>query len=442
MEDLRAGKYDGVIDNASDYFRKKEEQKRAEPKSPLLGAMADAEIVEGPRGRTVLRKLAFHAGHPTARAYRLFDDDPAATPIPGGGFHHLSKDFGEEDGEIEAEKICFLDTETTGLAGGTGTLAFLVGVGWWERLAAGGWQFRLEQYLIEDFCHECDMMERLAARLETFDAVCTYNGRTFDMPLLRTRALLQRIPPRVFPRRQIDLLPFCRRIWRETLPSVSLKNVELSILGIDRGPDLDGAQIPSIFFHMARTGKAGRMAAVVEHNAWDILTLSTLLRRTARIACDPMGCGLLSRAEEFAAVGRWFETRRLHEDAARAWTRALECSPRDAAEASHMARLALALKRLRRWDEAVDLWQSLSGGRSAESLSAYTELAKYYEHVARDYARALECVEECRRGLEVAAELESITGRTNGATARLALALNELEKREIRLRRKMARRSP
>ncbi|MDX9975763.1 MAG: ribonuclease H-like domain-containing protein, partial [FCB group bacterium] len=324
----------------------------------------------------------------------------------------------------------------TGLAGGTGTGPFLVGVGWWEQNGAG-WEFRLEQYLIEDFCHEGDMMQRLAARVEPFRAICTYNGKTFDIPLLRTRATLQRIPPRVFRKHQLDLLHFSRRMWRGMLPSVSLKQVELNVLGIDRGPDLDGALIPSIFFHMARTGRAERMAAVLDHNAWDIITLSSLLRRLACIAADPMGCGLLKHHEEFAAAARWLEARRLHEDAGRAWTAAIERCADEAAERTHMERLARLHKRLRRWPDAVEIWQELARRPLTGGLGACLELAKYHEHVARDHAAALQLVGGLRAGIELERELAAITRRP--VAPALEKAAGDLEKREARLRLKVDR---
>lgn len=432
LEDIRAGKYDGIVENASAYFAKKSPEKPRD--KVLVEALPGAQAHEGDRGRTVIRSYAIEPGG-RGQPYGLADD--ADAPPPTEALHFLSPDLSEGE-PIEADSICFLDTETTGLSGGTGTLAFLVGVGWWERGATGRWCFRLEQYLIEDFCHECDMMERLAQRIEQFSIICTYNGKVFDLPLLRTRATLQRIPPKTFRKKQLDLLHFSRRIWGRVLPSVSLKNVEKEILGFDRGPDLDGAMIPSIFFHMARTGQTDRMAAVLDHNAWDIITLSSLLRRLAAIAQNPLGCGLLTRHGEFAAVARWYESRRQFDDAALAWSRALERCRVEADERELMDRLARVLKRQKRWPEALAIWEQRRGGRLRDSLPAWIELAKYHEHVARNAADALALVRECRRSLEIETDLAAITSGTEGR-ALLESTLADMEKRETRLRRRLER---
>lgn len=440
LEDLRSGKYDGLIHDASSFFDEKEDRLEPPPAARVKSRLGLAEVLpgarteEGPHGRTIMRSVTLGPGDAMG-VYTMPRDLGADALLPAGGLHHLSKDIDEHANDtLSAGDICFLDTETTGLAGGTGTLAFLIGLGWWET-DGGAPRFHVEQFLIDDFCHESDLLERVVGRLSRFRAVCTYNGKTYDMPLLRTRAALSRIPPKKLRLPNLDLLHFARRIWRGVLPSCSLKTVEKEILGIDRGPDIDGALIPEMFFHMARTGDARRMGAVADHNVWDIVSLGLLLRRQAAIARDPLGCGLLKKSGEFAAVARWMECRRLYDDAASAWNLALECAGREDDETALLERLALVYKRSARWPEALEIWENLRTRTRGAHLSAWIETAKYLEHRARNYDEALRVVRQCRHRFDLESQIGEITGRQQAASA--IAALPELEKREARLCRRL-----
>lgn len=436
IEDLRAGKYDGIV-NGSEFFRRKEEE--PPQRNRLQEKMPELELLRGAGGQTLFRSVLIprgprvfrgcHVPHPVTGAAT----NPIAAPVLG----RLSKELVCDGGALAAGDICFLDTETTGLMGGTGTVAFLVGVGWWEQDAQGAWHFRLEQYLIEDFCHEWDMLERLAARLERFRAVCTYNGRTFDIPLLRARGIMHRIPPGRFRMAQIDLLQASRRWWRRMLDSVSLKRVEKEILGIDRGEDIDGALIPGIFFRFARTGRGERIPAVLDHNAQDIVTLGALLSHLTLVEADPLAEGILGHPEEFAAAGRGFVKERDLDRAALAFKRALEINSDGDRELELLGRLAALHKRRGAWGEALEIFQHLRAQPIAKGLHAWIESAKYEEHVRRDAAAALALVRQCRRQLELERDLAEL--RSAESALRFDSALRDLEHRQHRLEQRLVR---
>src|ERR1022692_791097 len=166
----------------------------------------------------------------------------------------------------EPARWAFLDTETTGLAGGTGTCAFLVGVGSIE--AAG---FRLRQFFMRDYGEEPSMLARLAEHLAQFDVLVTYNGKAFDQPLLETRYRMARAPHPFDRMQHLDLLFGARRLWRLRLESCRLVELENQILGVERQGDLPGEMIPYCYFGYLRTLRAFELVPIFHHNALDIL---------------------------------------------------------------------------------------------------------------------------------------------------------------------------
>jgi len=416
IDEVRGGAIAG-ISTAAEFFAGRAEQGR----DARATIVAGAEIAEGPGGRCFVVRGEFAPngdGLPMA----------GCAPVDGAGLPLLTT--GEVSSPLAETDIAFVDTETTGLAGGTGTVAFLVGVGWWEQ-RGGESRFVLEQFLIDDFRHEEAMLSRLVARLAPFRALCTYNGRRFDVPLLRARAVMHRIAPRAWSRPQIDLLDFSRRLWKGRIGSVSLKNVERHILGIDRGEDIDGGLIPEVFFRWARTGEAPLIPAVLRHNAQDIVTLGALLARASRICADPMGCGLLNHHAEFAAAAKWFEKRKDPAAARAAWERALEASRGSQEERPLLHRLALYHKRHGDREEAAAIWRGLPGDNDAT-----IQLAMHLEHRRRDPAEALRIVRGLRQRLEWEADMAALR---DGGKAASAAALADLIRREERLLRKSTR---
>ena len=195
----------------------------------------------------------------------------AAFKVPGRLY---SKDYGEP---IPACDAVFLDTETTGLSGGTGTVAFIVGV---ARVAED--TLHLMQWVITGFAGERPMLAALGAMLAKVRLIVTYNGAAFDLPLLRTRFRMHQLADPTASCGHADLLPWARRNRRKEWPDVRLQTLEREGLGVERVDDLPGADVPKAWSHWLSAGDAGPLRRAVEHNRLDLITLAVLLERASR----------------------------------------------------------------------------------------------------------------------------------------------------------------
>jgi len=280
----------------------------------------------------------------------------------------------------------FLDVETTGLSGGTGTYAFLVGVG---RLAPEG--FCVRQYFLRDLAAERELLGQLAAALEGDKLLVTYNGKQFDAPLLDTRYRLARMPCPLEPLPHLDLLYPARRLWKLRFGSARLGELERALLGHKRETDVPGELIPHLYFDFLRRGDERRLEAVFRHNADDLLTLAALAARLLALAAAPEE--EYEDSQELVGVARWFEHAEEPERAARLYEQALaDHLPEESARAARL-RLSLLYKRRREYEGAAALWKELSDGRSPAdriALVALEQLAICYEHRLDDPPRAAE----------------------------------------------------
>jgi len=289
--------------------------------------------------------------------------------------------------EISLERLVFIDTETTGLVGGAGTIAFMVGVGAFVENA-----FLLRQYFLRDPGEERGMLHAIQGDIEAAAGFVSYNGRAFDLPLLEMRYMLglrRHWPLSTWP--QLDLLHPARRLWRRSLPDCTLGTIERQQLGIQRTEeDVPGALIPGLYLDYLRTGDASEMGGVAYHNAVDILTLVGLaiqvLDRHQRE--DP---SQLSGSEALA-VGRW------HHDAGRsglaeiAYRRAVSSSELEV-RLDALRYLTAQLKRQGRREEAVEGWQMLHTLASDDPRPC-VELAMYYEWHAPNLVEARRWAQE------------------------------------------------
>lgn len=317
------------------------------------------------------------------------------------------------DGDPAPGRLLYLDTETTGLAGGTGTYAFLVGAGCFEAD-----RFVLTQYFMRDLDEEPALIEAVEALLEEFDGVVTYNGRGFDLPLLETRFVLSR---RRWPGHlwHLDLLPPARRLWSARLPDCRLATIEAHVLGLDRVGDVPGALIPSLYFRYLRSHRAEEIQPVFEHNRLDVLSLVAVTGWVARALADPDGAALTP--EEFVGLGRLWEAvdqERGAECYRAALTRGLGSPSRERL----LVRLGLRAKREARWPEACRLWEAAISNGAGFLLRPWEELAKYYEHRCRDLASA-------HRVTSLALAEASVRGVPEAVRAALAHRLNRLQRR-------------
>ena len=270
--------------------------------------------------------------------------------------------------------VCF-DTETTGLSGGAGTVAFLVGVGYFE-----GSTYRLEQYLMRDYNEEASVIARTAEKLRDHPILCTFNGVTFDMPLLRSRAVMQRtrLPAE---KGHIDLLHTARRVWRMRLKKCNLKNIEERILGFAREDDLPGALVPETYFRYLRTRDMSLLEGILEHNARDIGSLPVLLGLLMKIHSDPL---TLDKSEDLYSMGRVHERRGMNEEARKCYRAA---SQKGLAFLSRI-RMAEIARREGNYSESAELFESAL--RKRQSADVHIALSKIYEHQLRDLTKAME----------------------------------------------------
>ncbi len=298
------------------------------------------------------------------------------------------------------DRWAFLDTETTGLSGGAGTCAFLIGIGTVED--AG---FRVRLFFMRDYDEEAAMLQGVADLLAQHDVVITYNGKAFDAPLLETRYRLNRQPVPLERLSHLDLLFAARRLWRVRLESCRLIELENQILGVERQGDLPGEMIPHYYFEYLRTREAFRMVPMFHHNVMDIVTLAALTAVVLPVFAAPAEAGL-RHGEDLLGIARWLEQNDDLEGALGLYQRALQ---RGLRRDEHLFRAiwetARLEKKLGRLDRAVATWCDLASGNNPLRRAALEELAKYYEHTERNYSMALEMA-AAAGGLEPSPDIE------------------------------------
>ncbi len=273
----------------------------------------------------------------------------------------------------------FFDTETTGLCGGTGTLPFLVGVG---RFTGDG-GFEVEQALARDPSEEPAQLEWLAERLAGAGYLVTFNGRAFDVPLINTRFVInrQRNPAAALP--HLDLLHVSRRVFGRRLSDRSLQSIERAVLGFEREGDIPGAEIPGVYAEFVRGGPAAPIAAVMEHNALDLLALAALGGALDRMYGDPEA---VRHAADHLGLATAALAAGLDERADAHLRRAGDAATGDDRRAAlHLAAREAARRKER--GRARDLWLELVERDPGDAV-AHLALAKHYEHRERDWERA------------------------------------------------------
>lgn len=397
------------------------------------------------RGEELARRLADAVDgewvHGSGGGYVRVDRPSTLLPIDRERLGRLP------DGAPSGVPLVCLDTETTGLATGSGTVAFLVGLGTWT-----GDRFCQVQLLLPDHAEEPALLDALAAAIPPEAWLVTYNGRGFDWPLLVARYRMSRRAPPPHAG-HLDLLPFVRRIFRHRLTDARLRTVEVELLGMDRGPDVDGWQIPGRYLEFLRGGPAAPLADIARHNHEDVRSLARLLAHAESRLGDavdrraaPVG-DLAGLARAYRRLGRSEEALDCLDGAlesgpdrpslARSWTAILTTradAPDERTRPSAHDRDALLvdrarlLRRLGRHDEALAAWRDLALGGGRWAGVGWIEVAKILEHRRRDPAGALEA---CDRASRVAERARFIGSRLPGLETDLA-------RRRRRLSRKLA----
>lgn len=320
--------------------------------------------------------------------------------------------------EAEAESIVFLDTETSGLAGGTGTFAFLVGVG---RYTPQG--FHLAQFFMRDPLEEPALLLALEEFLASSQTVVSFNGKAFDVPLLDTRYTLQGWKSPFRDLAHVDLLHLSRRLWRDRLPSRTLANIEVQILHANRtDEEIPGWMIPQLYFDYLRDGDARPLKRVFYHNAMDVVSLAALLNHTSLLLEDPLG----RHNEEFtdlAAVARLFEDLGRTSKASTLYETCLSSELPEEVYYDTLYRLSMLHKHNNNYLAAIPLWEQAV---SHHRLYAYEELAKYYEHHALNLDTALKWTSDALEYINSTGTIDPEIGRWR----------QEFEHRHKRLQRK------
>jgi uncharacterized protein YprB with RNaseH-like and TPR domain len=284
----------------------------------------------------------------------------------------------------EPSQLVYLDTETTGLAGGTGTCAFLIGIA-----AAQSSQFVVRQFFLRDYPEEKATLAALAEVLEGYRGVVTFNGKTFDIPLLETRYALARLKSPFNRMIHLDLLHPARRLWKLRLLSCELTHLEREVLGIGREGDVAGSEIPGIYFDYLRTGNAQRLQPVFYHNALDVVTLAALAAEMAGTVNAAGGERAIDSLDLFS-LSKVFDRARATEKSVAACKQALTAGLPESIETRALWQLASQHKRSRQHQHAVELWKSLVGREDAYAAKALEELAIHYEHRERNVGTAME----------------------------------------------------
>jgi hypothetical protein len=276
---------------------------------------------------------------------------------------------------VRYERALFLDTETTGLGGGAGVLAFLVGMSWFDAEN----RLFIEQLLLRRPADEKALLARVRECLEQAEVVVTYNGKSFDLPLLATRCVMNHLPP-LPVRPHLDLLHVARRLHGKRIGACRLVSLESEVLGFGRGPDVEGADIAARYGHFLRTGDDSGLEAVVGHNAWDVVSMAALVG----LYGEPIG---LLPGQDLVGMARTLRRAGALERAAAVAETAVE---RGGGVDARRARGDIAKAR---GDRARALAEFEALALEVDDPSLRLELSKLYEHFLKQPGLALELVE-------------------------------------------------
>jgi hypothetical protein len=268
--------------------------------------------------------------------------------------------------------------------GGSGTYAFLIGVG---SIDAQG--FRVRQFFMRDFGEEPSQLAALTDYLSRFDVLITYNGKTFDQPLLETRYTMMRARHPFGRMEHLDLLFGSRRLWKLRLENCRLSYLENQILGVERHGDLPGEMIPYYYFEFVRTQCALSLAPIFHHNVMDIVTLACLTALVPQTFRDPAGVTVRHGAD-LLGLSRWLIAEERQEEALGLMRRAIEIGLPDALLFKTLLDIALLEKKRDNEVAAIELFADLVASPNPYRARAYEELAKYYEHREKNFGMALE----------------------------------------------------
>jgi uncharacterized protein len=311
--------------------------------------------------------------------------------LPTCGAHLLSRD--ERLREMDLRDALFLDTETTGLSGGTGTFAFMIGLGFFRENG-----FLVQQIFMRDYSEEAASLSVVNELLDSFQFLVTFNGRYYDVPLLENRFILSRMPSKIREMPNFDLLYPSRKIWKGAYENCRLVTLESKLLGIERGEDIPSEWIPYVYFDYLRSGNGQKLYPVFHHNRMDILSMVALAGRIHLVYHNPSAARTRKGVEHFA-LGRLFYEHGQMEKAILCFeTSAKRCG--DDLVWDVLKWLSMALKRVGQPEKALGLWKEMSTWPYKKDPFPCVELAKYHEHRLKDCETAIAYVDQALRETE------------------------------------------
>lgn len=377
---------------------------------PPLEEIIPGEVISNSLGTCYLTRMDYPLGYHHGKV-------KFSELIPTSEIVTISKKV--EKQVSNPDGLFFLDTETTGLSGGTGTLAFLVGIGY--QCSAG---FRVDQFLLRDPTEEPSMLLELANFSERSSIISTYNGKAFDLPLLNSRYTINRLQQPFSHLNHLDLLHLARRIWKNRLPSRALQDLEREILDLPRDEnEVPGWMIPEIYFNYQRTGDPSPLAGVIYHNRMDILSLAALMIFIGDVMNQIHLEKLDLHLTDLYSMAVIYHDAGLLAEAENLFLRCLHDRKMDPQFIPGIYKyLGELYKHQGKWDKAVNIWEISANQKDLDSA---VELAKYYEHHELDFDHALFWTLKAMEDVD-SIEMPRYKKRN---------LINELQLREIRLKR-------
>lgn len=285
----------------------------------------------------------------------------------------------------ELGELLFLDTETTGL--GSVSCPFLIGIAYYNDD-----ELCLEQIFMRDVDDEESALLYLIDKYSDKNVV-TFNGKTFDIPLVRGRCTINAIRSDKFASEQIDLLHLSRRIWKKRLPSCRLGTIEEEILNFQREHDIAGSEVPELYKIYLETGRADDIIKIIEHNESDVVSMTVLLSKLLRVDKDPVS--ELDNIMDVMHLGEFYYNRKEYDRAKECLEAVIHTKTDPLTLYSAMKYLSLIHKRNGEWDKSLYYWDRMSKVNIG-AVFPFEELAKYYEHKASDLEKALKYAENAK----------------------------------------------
>ncbi|MCH8127227.1 ribonuclease H-like domain-containing protein [candidate division KSB1 bacterium] len=330
--------------------------------------------------------FSFHHGN--YRMGDLLSHEPAPLKF-------IAKAHGYEN--INLKNLLFVDTETTGLSGGVGTVAFLLGTGYFQDNT-----FIIDQFFMRDFSEEASILfafqNQLNRAIEGCGAVVSFNGKSYDLPLIFNRMIFNRFAKPVNRFKHIDILHAARRIWKRSLIDCSLTNVEANILKVHRVDDIPGYLIPEMYFQYLRNNDPANLNQVFLHNKLDILTLVGLLDEMVQLYCGNRE--ITEEQVDWLTMCKAFDELQAYDEGLAFYTRLADLELPKKMRTETLLRIAAIHKKCNRFEEAMSYWYEAIK-QDGLCLAAFEELAKAYEHQASDFPQARELTRRALLSIEV-----------------------------------------